>query len=109
MNTKVIIYIILSTALIACEKKLDQVPISQASAVNFFRNTEDFEQAVTGIYQALHNVPNIYDYAIRQNELAEVRSDNIYSPGTSGVRDWLPINNFDRTLATNPNINGLWN
>lgn len=109
MNTKIIIYIILITALIACEKKLDQVPISQASAANFYRNTDDFEQAVNGIYQALHNVPNGADYAIRQNELAEVRSDNIYSPGTSGVRDWLPINNFDRTLATNPNINGLWN
>ena len=109
MKTKFLFYIILLAALTACEKKLDQVPISQASAGNFFRNTADFEQAVNGIYQALHNIPNTYDYAVRQNELAEVRSDNIYSPGTSGVRDWLPINNFDRTLATNPNINGLWN
>jgi hypothetical protein len=109
MKTKFILYIILIAGLVACEKKLDQVPISQPSADNFFRNTADFQQAVNGIYQALHNVPNTYDYAVRQNELAEVRSDNIYSPGTSGVRDWLPINNFDRTLATNPNINGVWN
>ncbi|HLG39750.1 MAG TPA: RagB/SusD family nutrient uptake outer membrane protein [Chitinophagaceae bacterium] len=109
MKTKFISGIIMITALTACEKKLGQVPISQASVANFFRNTADFEQAVNGIYQALHNVPNTYDYAIRQNELSEIRSDNIYSPGTSGVRDWLPINNFDKTLATNPNINGLWN
>ncbi len=109
MKTKFLFYIIILAAFSACEKKLDQVPISQASAGNFYRNTADFEQAVNGIYQALHNIPNTYDYAVRQNELAEIRSDNIYSPGTSGVRDWLPINNFDRTLATNPNINGLWN
>jgi hypothetical protein len=109
MKTKFILYILLIGGIIACNKQLDQVPISQPSSANFFRNTADFEQAVAGIYQALHNIPNVYDYAVRQNELAEVRSDNIYSPGTSGVRDWLPINNFDKTLATNPNIAGLWN
>jgi starch-binding outer membrane protein, SusD/RagB family len=108
MKKNFILYIMLSCVFTACEKKLAQVPISQPSADNFFRNTADFQQAISGIYQALHNVPNTYDYSVRQNELAEVRSDNIYSPGTSGVRDWLPINNFDKTLATNPNINGLW-
>jgi hypothetical protein len=108
MKTKFIIGLLLIIGLAECEKNLNQAPISQASAANFFRNTADFEQAVNGIYQALHNIPNTYDYSIRQNELAEVRSDNIYSPGTSGVRDWLPINNFDKTLATNPNINALW-
>jgi len=109
MKSKFIIYAFIIGGMMACKKQLDQVPISQASTSNFFRNTADFEQAVAGIYQALHNIPNSYDYAVRQNELSEVRSDNIYSPGTSGVRDWLPLNNFDKTLATNPNISGLWN
>lgn len=90
--------------LMACEKKLNQIPISQASAANFFRNTADFEIAVNGIYQSLLSG----EYGINQFDMSEVRSDNIYSPGTTGVRDWLPINNFSSTLATNPYISGLW-
>ena len=46
MKTKFLFYIIILAAITACEKKLDQVPISQASAGNFYRNTADFEQAV---------------------------------------------------------------
>jgi hypothetical protein len=104
MKKAFIIYIVLVAGLTACEKQLDQVPISQASVANFFRNTQDFEIAVNGIYRALLSS----EYGISQFDMSEVRSDNIYSPGTSGVRDWLPLNNFDNTLATNPYVLGLW-
>lgn len=104
MKKNVILYIFIITGLFACTKDLDQVPISQASAANFFRNTADFEVAVNGIYQSLL----AGEYGINQFDMSEVRSDNIYSPGTSGVRDWLPLNNFDATLATNPYISLLW-
>ncbi len=86
MRKKFILLFGLVSVMCACEKKLDQVPISQASAANFFRNTADFEVAVNGIYQSLL----VGEYGINQFDMAEVRSDNIYSPGTSGVRDWLP-------------------
>ncbi|WP_020530385.1 RagB/SusD family nutrient uptake outer membrane protein [Flexithrix dorotheae] len=101
---KRIIYILLSTCLgfWACEGDLDQAPISEPSAANFYRNATDFEQAVNGTYNALNG------YSVRHFMLSEVRSDIVYSPGT-GVRDWNPINNFERTLATNPLMAEAWN
>ena len=107
MKTKFIFYIIILTGCISCEKDLDQAPISSPSASNFYRNTADFQQAVTGLYQGLHNP----DYGVSHFDMAEVRSDNIYSPGTSGVRDWIPINNFERAAlaANHPIISAAWN
>ncbi|WP_181306040.1 RagB/SusD family nutrient uptake outer membrane protein [Rufibacter sp. XAAS-G3-1] len=87
----------------ACEDDLDQAPISEASAANFYRNTEDFQVAVNGIYNALGSYP------VRSLNLSEVRSDNVYAPGVSGVREWNPVNNFEKTLATNPLISDAWN
>ncbi len=104
MKTKLIIYILVIAGTTGCAKDLDQAPISQASDANFFRNTADFEIAINGVYRALL----AGEYGINQFEMAEVRSDNVYSPGTSGVRDWLPLNNFESTLSTNPYINALW-
>lgn len=86
----------------ACEDDLFQAPVSEPSAANFYRNTQDFEQAINATYNRLNEYPNFQFY------LSEVRSDNVYSPGT-GVRDWNPINNFDNTLATNPLMEGAWN
>jgi hypothetical protein len=114
MKIRFILYILLGVVMAACEKDLNQVPISSPSIDNFYRNTADFQQAVNGIYQALHaNVtPGLtvatYDYAVRQFELSEIRSDNVYAPGTGAPRDYVPVNNFDKTLSTNPYIAGLW-
>lgn len=107
MKTEFIFFIALIFGCVACEKKLDQVPISNPNAENFYRNTADFQQAIAGIYQGTHNP----DYGITQFDLSEVRSDNIYSPGTSGVRDWIPINNFERAAlaANHPIVSGVWN
>ncbi|MEO6720214.1 MAG: RagB/SusD family nutrient uptake outer membrane protein, partial [Ferruginibacter sp.] len=105
MKAKFILYIFIIGGFTACTKELEQAPISTPGSINFYRNTSDFEQAVNGIYQNLHT----YDYGIAQFDLSDVRSDNIYSSGPSGVRDWVPINNFAKTLATNPYILALWN
>ena len=113
-NINLTIISILLLTFSSCEDQLDQAPLSNPSAANFYRNTTDFEKAVNGIYNTLNPGPNVTDgsqaingYAIRRFELAEIRSDNVYSPGT-GVRDWNPINNFEKTLATNPNMNEAW-
>ena len=86
----------------ACEDDLVQAPISDPSSANFYRNAQDFEQAVNATYNALNG------YAVRHFMLSDIRSDMIYSPGT-GVREWNPINNFENTLATNPLMEEAWN
>jgi len=107
MKLRLLLYITIIIGSCSCEKQLDQAPISNPSAENFYRNTADFQQAIAGLYQGLH-AP---DYGIIQFDLSEVRSDNIYSPGTSGVRDWIPINNFERTAlaANHPTVSAVWN
>lgn len=85
----------------SCENNLDLAPISEPSAANFYKNTDDFEQAVNGIYNTLQYYSQNHFY------LSEVRSDNVYSPGT-GVRDWNPVNNFEHTLATNALMANAW-
>ncbi len=111
---KKLIIIILSVIICsACEDQLNQAPISNSSAANFYRNTEDFEQAINGVYNSLnsYSINNSHNsehsYASAQFYLSEVRSDNVYSPGT-GVRDWNPINNFDKTLSTNTIVGYVW-
>lgn len=88
--------------LTACEENLNLAPISEPSASNFYKDTEDFEIAVNGIYHALGS------YSTNQLYLSEVRSDNVYSVGT-GVREWNAINNFERTLPSNSLISDTWN
>jgi hypothetical protein len=99
-------YITLCAALLltlsACEKDLDQAPISSGSTPTFYQTPNDFDQAVTSIYADLVAYPD------RLYNLSEMRSDNIYGVGEAGVRDWEPINNFATTLATNPYIAEAW-
>ncbi|MGJ5640543.1 RagB/SusD family nutrient uptake outer membrane protein [Formosa sp. S-31] len=87
----------------ACESELDQAPLSNRNASNFYNNETDFEQAIVGVYNALNY------HEISQFFLSEVRSDNIYIAGLAGVRDWIPVSNFSRTLITNPLIANAWN
>jgi hypothetical protein len=102
------IFCALLIAFDACESELNQIPISQASAANFFRNTADFQAALSGVYNAMGANPQTGNgYAVRRFDMSEVRSDNVYSPGT-GVRDWNPINNFEKTLSTNPYMSEAW-
>ena len=86
----------------ACEDDLNQKPISSSTTANFYRDANDFEQAVNGVYNALRGYPNRAFY------LSENRSDNTYGVGSAGVRDWEPINNFYNTISSNPFLNAAW-
>lgn len=92
----------------ACEEDLNLSPISDAGSNGFYNNPDDFEQAVNGIY-ATFGVQNNVDYASYYVVLGESRSDNIYTPGQAGVRDWNSINNFQNTIATLGTIRNVWN
>lgn len=91
----------------SCEDDLNLSPISDPGSNAFYNNADDFEQAVSGIY-ASFGVTGTADYASMYVVLDESRSDNIYSPGQSGVRDWNAINNFQNTIATLGTINNVW-
>ncbi|WP_187262667.1 RagB/SusD family nutrient uptake outer membrane protein [Pontibacter beigongshangensis] len=98
-----IIYSFLALGLLSCEDKLEQAPISDASAANFFRNATDFEQAVNGVYGQLRPVPERY------YDLSETRSDNVYGSSSTGVRPWDPINDFVNTIENNELVAEAWN
>lgn len=102
MKNIYLIFISLVLVFSACEEDLDLAPISEPSAANFYNNAEDFELAINGVYNSFGA------YSTNHLYLSEVRSDNIYAPGT-GVRDWNPINNFERTLQTNALMADAWN
>ncbi len=87
----------------ACEDKLNQAPISSLGSNGFYQTQEDFQKALNGSYSQLRQYP------INHFELSEVRSDNIYSPGVGGVRDYNLINNFNRNLSTTSLISSTWN
>ncbi|MBD8489746.1 RagB/SusD family nutrient uptake outer membrane protein [Echinicola sp. CAU 1574] len=87
----------------SCESKLDQSPISSLGSNGFYQNEADFIKALSGVYNGLNAYP------INHFELSEVRSDNIYTPGTAGVRDYNLINNFNTNLATAGIMNSTWN
>ncbi|GAB3526319.1 RagB/SusD family nutrient uptake outer membrane protein [Pontibacter brevis] len=89
--------------LISCEEELDQAPLSDASAANFYRDAADFQQAVNGIYAQLRPYPD------RHFNLSEIRSDNMYATTEIGVREHEPINNFVNTLETNSLVISAWN
>ncbi len=92
----------------ACEDDLNLAPISDAGSNGFYNNADDFEQAVNGVY-ASFGVQNNVDYPSMYVVMDESRSDNIYTPGQSGVRDWNAINNFLNTIATLGSIRNVWN
>lgn len=99
---KIIIGILSVLVFSACESELDQAPLSNRSVAGFYNNEKDFEQAIVGVYNALayHSSSQFY--------LSEVRSDNFYVPGLSGVREWIPVSNFSKTLVTNPLVRDAW-
>ena len=97
-----IIVVLLAVGFWSCEDELDQMPISDKSTGGFFKTVSDFEQAVNGVYASLSSYPE------RQFHLSDVRSDNVYGVGQSGVRPHEPVNNFSLSLATNDYIEEAW-
>lgn len=100
---KLIGYILVASAgLSACEKKLDQKPISLVTTETFYSLQSDFVQGVNAAYNALIPYPD------RQLNLSETRSDNLYAVSDGGVRDWDPINGFYKAIASNTYVTEAW-
>ena len=86
----------------ACEKDLNQVPLSSATTETFYKTASDFVQASNAVYNSLRGYPD------RLLNLSEIRSDNIYGVSVT-VRDWDPINNFSPGIAANTYVEEAWN
>lgn len=92
----------LSFALLtSCNKELNQVPPSSITISNFYSNTNDFTQAVTGAYYQLRTYPDQVLW------MGEMRSDNIVAT-SDGNRDWQGIDNFSPNLTTTSFIVSAW-
>ena len=97
-------------ALAGCSKQLDQKPPSSIVTSLFYSNTNDFTQAVNGVYNQLRNYPDQVLW------MGEMRSDNIVAT-SDGNRDWQGINDFSPNLTTvsfitsgwDNNFNGIYN
>jgi len=86
----------------ACNKDLNQIPISSGTVVTFYKLPSDFVQGVNAAYADLRAYPD------RLLNLSEIRSDNIYGVSTA-VRDWDPINDFSPGIASNTYVEEAWN
>ena len=90
---------ILSTS---CSKDLNQIPISQGTTLTFYQSPSGFVQGVNAVYSVLRTYPD------RLLNLSEIRSDNIYGVSDLGVRDWDPINNFQKSMTGNAYVEEAW-
>lgn len=110
---KKIIYIALSIVVLcfsSCEDQLNQQPVSSTTAESFYTNTNDFTQAVNGVYSKLTSYPSQVLW------LGEMRSDNLNALH-DGNRDWQGINDFSPNITTtgfiatawSDNFNGIFN
>ena len=98
-----IITLALSILFISCSKELDQIPISQGTTLTFYQSPSDFVQGVNAVYSCLRAYPD------RLLNLSEIRSDNIYGVSDLGVRDWDPINSFQKAITGNAYVEEAWN
>jgi hypothetical protein len=85
----------------ACSKQLNQQPPSSVTTTQFYSNTNDFTQAVTGAYNQLRAYPDQVLW------MGEMRSDNI-NAASDGNRDWQGINDFSPNLSTVTFITTAW-
>jgi hypothetical protein len=95
--------IALSILSVSCSKELNQIPISQGTTLTFYQSPSDFIQGVNATYSDLRAYPD------RLLNLSEIRSDNIYGVSDLGVRDWDPINSFQKSITGNTYIEEAWN
>ncbi|MFA6086278.1 RagB/SusD family nutrient uptake outer membrane protein [Mucilaginibacter sp.] len=101
---KTLKYSIIWLALIitSCNKELNQIPISSATTATFYSSPSDFVQGVNAIYSGLRSYPN------RLLNLSEIRSDNIYGVSSQGIREWDPVNNFQKASGANVYVEEAW-
>ncbi|MFH4967445.1 RagB/SusD family nutrient uptake outer membrane protein [Gaetbulibacter sp. M240] len=76
----------------SCDDLVDEVPESEISPENFFRNNEDLETALTAAYDGLQNA-----YATNTFYWGEIRSENHQSIGAQANGDDLDIINNNIT------------
>ena len=99
---KIKYYIVSLFALLSatsCSDFLDLTPISEASSVNYYKNTSDINSALTACYGSLQGTYQYGEYFIA---LMELRSDNVedINPGgAAGV--FYFIDNFTATSGNN--------
>jgi hypothetical protein len=86
----------------SCNKGLNQIPISSATTATFYSSPNDFIQGVNAVYNDLRNYPN------RSLNLSEIRSDNIYGVSSQGVREWDPVNDFQKSSGANVYVEEAW-
>jgi len=87
---------------VSCNKDLTQIPISQGTTLTFYQSPSDFIQGINATYSALRGYPD------RLLNLSEIRSDNIYGVSDLGVRDWDPINSFQKSITGNIYVEEAW-
>ncbi|WP_374166631.1 RagB/SusD family nutrient uptake outer membrane protein [Arcticibacter sp. MXS-1] len=92
----------LALAFASCEKELNQMPLSDPALEKFYTAPSDFNQGIYSIYSSLRTYPE------RLLNLSETRSDNLWAASSEGVRDWDPINNFQKSINANPYIDEAW-
>lgn len=103
---KKLLYLLAAAATIlttSCSKDLNQIPISQGTTLTFYQSPSDFIQGINAAYSALRAYPD------RLLNLSEIRSDNIYGVSDLGVRDWDPINSFQKAITGNAYVEEAWN
>ena len=93
--------LVLGLLVAACSKQLNQQPPSSITTSQFYSNTNDFTQAVTGVYNQLRAYPDQVLW------MGEMRSDNI-NAGSDGNRDWQAINDFSPNLTAVTFVNTGW-
>src|ERR1700744_6445953 len=93
--------LVLSLVLAACSKQLNQQPPSSITTAQFYSNTNDFTQAVTGVYNQLRAYP---DQALW---MGGMRSDNI-NAASDGDRYFQGINDFSPNLTAVTFVNTAW-
>ncbi len=92
----------LSLLSISCTKELDQIPVSEGTTLTFYQSASDFIQGVNAAYSSLRAYPD------RLLNLSEIRSDNIYGVSDLGVRDWDPVNSFQKAMTGNAYVEEAW-
>ncbi|SEW25789.1 Starch-binding associating with outer membrane [Chitinophaga sp. YR573] len=107
---KYILLLFAAAVFSSCTKQLDQNPVSNTTTDNFYTNSNDFLQAINGVYSKLR------DYPSQSLWLSEMRSDDIAAV-SDGNRDWQNINDFSPNITTtgfivsswSNNFNGIFN
>ena len=81
-NTYLLISASLVIAITGCKKVLDKPPLTAITSVNYFKNGDDAESAITGCYDALQT-SNYYGASL--NLMGEMPSDDATSANTDVI------------------------